>query len=403
MTNLREYKRKKYEAEENESYDEQEYEYKLRAHKRKTLIFTLVIIVVILTSIVGLKLYIDYRQFDSYTVKSKIELNDTYGCKFYGFGDYILRYSNDGITCIDGKNTVWNQPFEMKEPVIDVCESTVAVAETGGTTVYIYGESGSMGQVETEYPIESLDVSTHGVICVVTKGSDTSYFEVYDKKGNKLVAGRAVLTGETGYPLDLTISNDGTKMMVSFLSVKNTTVNSKVVFYNFSEVGKNEVDRIVGVFGHYGSAVIPKVEFISNDVAVAFGDNIYTIYSMKQKPSKVYEEKLNDEVKSVFYSEDYVGLVTKNDDMENPYTVKVVDKEGKLMLEKKFNMEYTNIRFDGKNVVIYNSSQMMVISFKGVVKYDKHFEGEVADILVTDRKYTYLVVTSAGIEKIKLK
>ncbi len=403
MANLREYQKKKYKAEKNTDYEEVDYDAKIKAHKRRTLIFALSVIVILLLSIVALKIFIDRRTYDDYSVKKTIKLGDTYGCKFYSFGDYILRYSNDGITCLDGTDTIWNQPFEMKTPLIDVCESTIAIAETGGTTIYIYNQKGSMGQIQTEYPIENLDVAAQGVVSVVTSDDEINYFEVYDKKGSKLVSGRAVLTGETGYPLDMSMSNDGTKMIVTFLNVENATVNTKVVFYNFSEVGKNEVDRIVGVFGQYGATVVPKVEFINNNCAVAFGDDIYTIYSMKQKPSKVYEEKIANDVKSIFYSEDYIGIVTKNDDLNNPYKVKVVDTDGKSKLEKKFNMEYTNIKFDGKNVMLYNSTQLMVISFNGVVKYNKNFESEISDILVTDDKYTYMVVTTTGIEKIKLK
>ncbi|MBE5940391.1 MAG: hypothetical protein E7266_08335 [Lachnospiraceae bacterium] len=402
MANLREYKRKKkYSVEEEQDMDY--FENKIKAHKRRIFILVMVAIIVLLIGAVATKIYIDNRVFEEYSVKNSVELGDTYGCKFYGFGDFVLRYSNDGITYINGKDTVWNQPFEMKDPLIDVCDGTVAIAETGGTTIYIYNMSGALGQVESEYPIENLAVAKQGIVSVVTSDGESGYIEVYDKKGNKLVSGRAVLSGETGYPLDLSISDDGTKMIVSFLNVTNLEINTKVVFYNFSEVGKSEVDRIVGMYGHYGDTLIPKVEFLSNNCAVAFGDKIYTIYSMKQKPEKIYEEEVDDRIKSVFYSDKYIGIVTENEDVLNPYKVKVVNTEGKTMLETDVDIDYTGIKVDKKGVILYNASEIKVIAFGGTVKYDQVFDKEIADILVTDESYTYLVVTSSGVEKIKLK
>jgi len=240
------------------------------------------------------------------------------------------------------------------------------------------------------------------VVAAITLGEGVNYIEVYDKEGNQLAWGQASLSGESGYPIDLSISNDGQKMIASYLYVDGSDIQNKIVFYNFSEVGKNEVDRIVGVFVHYGTTILPKVEFISNNVAVAFGDDIMTVYSMKQKPSIVYEDEVSN-VKSVFYSKDYIGLVMETDDAEKPYRVRVIDGKGKKLLDKKTDIEYTGVKLDGKNVILYNDIEMQVISFNGVVKFDGEYEEEITDILITGKQYVYYVVTRTGVKKVKLK
>ena len=74
--------------------------------------------------------------------------------------------------------------------------------------------------------------------------------EIYDKEGTNIAMGQTVLSGD-GCPLDISISNDGTKLAVSYVYLKNNMARTKVIFYNYSGVGKNEAGRIVGGFENY--------------------------------------------------------------------------------------------------------------------------------------------------------
>lgn len=75
-----------------------------------------------------------------------------------------------------------------------------------------------------------------------------SYVTFYKKDGSTLDWSIKSILGGDGYQMDVSVSPDGTQVMVSYAYLKNGGISSKVVFYNFSEVGKNYKNRLVGAF-----------------------------------------------------------------------------------------------------------------------------------------------------------
>jgi len=56
----------------------------------------------------------------------------------------------------------------------------------------------------------------------------------YDTAGNVLVEHKTSLSG-TGYPLDVSLSEDGEVMQVVYLYTQEGKITSKVAYYNFGE------------------------------------------------------------------------------------------------------------------------------------------------------------------------
>ena len=71
-----------------------------------------------------------------------------------------------------------------------------------------------------------------------------SYVTFYKKDGSTLDWSIKSILGGDGYQMDVSVSPDGTQVMVSYAYLKNGGISSKVVFYNFSEVGKNYLSLI---------------------------------------------------------------------------------------------------------------------------------------------------------------
>ena len=69
---------------------------------------------------------------------------------------------------------------------------------------------------------------------------------------------------KSGYPVAIAISDDGKQIAVSYLKAENGKVTSSVGFYNFSSVGQNYTDNLVGGYG-YADAVVPLISFMNND------------------------------------------------------------------------------------------------------------------------------------------
>lgn len=386
---------------ETEEFDK-EYEIKLRNHKIKKFGRMGVALIVVLVLIIGIKIYYNGKEYTSYSVTDNILSGDTTKCQFYEFGDSFLRYSNDGLAYIKDGESVWNQAFEMKQPVIDTCENYVAITEKGSNAVYIYNKEGSQGKITTSYPIVDIEVAAQGVVAAITEENEANHIEVIDKDGNILVMGQTVLSGD-GCPLDISLSNDGTKLIVSYLYMNGGVTQTKVVFYNYSEVGKNEVDRIVGGFNQYKTTIVPKVEFVTNDIAVAFGDNMFTIYSIKQKPSILMEEEFDKEIKSILYNDEYIGFVFESQELDGTSAIWIYDLSGDRIYEGELSMKYKNIKLDGDNILIYDENNLIVQTVTGKLKFEGEFENGINEVIGLNGKYKYILVSSESIDEIKLK
>lgn len=401
MSDIRKYMRER-DSKLNEDTDEDVLEEKLKRHRRSKASKWIILIAVLLIAGVGYLIYLDNKVYTSYEVLETAQITDNYNGRFYEFGDYMLRYSEDGIAYLNGSKTYWNHAFEMREPIIDICNSYVAVAEQKSNTIYICNNKGFQGQVETEYPIVGLDVSDNGIVAAITgENSELSYIEVIDEDGTRIAKGQSVLSSQ-GCPVDISISEDGTKLVVSYLCVGSGVIQSKVVFYNYSEIGKNEVDRFVGGY-NFDKTMVARVEFVNNDTVVAFGDDKVVLYSMKQKPSVIAEISIDKEIKSIFYDEEYIGLVLANGQADNPYNMVVYDIEGKKISDVDFNLSYKNIKIANKTIILYNDVTLRVYTVKGKQKYEGNFDKGIVDVIMLDDKYNYLIIDPANVEKIKLK
>lgn len=384
--------------------DNQQRDYMKALKKHKAMKIRIIIIVIIMTAIAiaGVTTYRRTVQYDSYRTEKSLDIDDGAGSKYVPYGQFFVRYGLDGISYLNGNETVWSQAYEMSNPMVDVCESYVAVADKGKNTIYIFDEAGKRGVVTTSYPILRIEVANQGVVAALLEEDTANYIEVYDKEGEPLISHKTLLGG-SGYPLSFSLSNDGTKMVVSYVSVNSGIMESSVLFYNFSGVGQNEVDRMVGGFNHYESTIIPTVKFLDNNIAVAVGDDIVSIYKMREKPSLEKEIKISDEIKKIFYNEKYIGFVYDNTKDKNPYRVEVYSTNGAKVMDRTIDMEFDIIKLSGKNILVYDDMSCKIIAFNGNQRFDYRFKEAISDIMPTEKFREYLVITNNTVKKIKIK
>lgn len=382
--------------------EEKDYENMLIKHRRRMMILVAVLIIIAIAIVISVKIFLDNRVYDTYEISNTTNMGDVTKCRFYKYGSGVLRYSNDGISYIVGDDTIWNQAFEMKQPVVDVCEGYMAIADLEDTTVYIYNESGQQGIIETENPILALEVANQGVVAVITQNDITNVIEMYDKEGTNIAMGQTVLSGD-GCPLDISLSNDGTKLIVSYVYLENSMAKTKVIFYNYSGVGKNEVGRIVGGFQNYGESIISKVEFVTNDVAAAFGDNILTIYGIEEKPSVIKEMEVEKEIESIAYNSKYILLVLKSENAVNQHILNGYDLNGKKVLDTIVDFQYTDVQLQNNMIIFNNSEQMYMLSMDNVKKFEGKINEGIIKVIPAKAENKFIIITNEEAEEIKLK
>lgn len=376
---------------------------KSREDKSRNLkIKVITIIGIVCALLLAIYLFCVYRTYNNYKVRKTIKIETGTNSQYQAFGEFVVKYSNDGISYINGTETIWNEAYKMKSPIVDVCGDYLAIADKNSNTIYIFNKKGKVGEVNTSYPIIKIEVAQQGVVAALLEEASANYIELYDKEGNLIVSHKSLLS-ENGFPLSFSISNDGEKMMTSYLSIKEGSTENQVIFYNFSNVGKDEVDRVVGTFNQYGETIVPAVYFVSNEDAIAIGDNVLTIYKMKEKPTIRKEIKFDKEIQKVFYNEKYVGLIFENSKGDTPYKMEVYSLSGEKIMSKEIEMNLDHVKFAGKNVLMYDDVTCELISLKGVAKFKHVFTKQLDAIVPMESTNTFLLMTKNKIEEISLK
>ncbi|MBE5957526.1 MAG: hypothetical protein E7254_01515 [Lachnospiraceae bacterium] len=373
----------------------------LEKHRRKKRIQIIVVCAIVLVASLSVAIYKKNVSYDKYKVLKTLDTDDGNGNQYVAFSNFFIKYGLDGISYVNGKETVWAQAYEMSNPIVDVCGNYVAVADKGGNTIYIFDEQSERGKVNTAYPIVSIEIANQGVVAALLEEDKANYIEAYDKDGDLLISHKTLLSGN-GYPLSFSLSEDGTKMIVSYVCISSGSVESKVMFFNFGGVGQNEVDRVVGGM-NYKTSVIPTVNFLQNNVAIAVGDNILSIYKMREKPVVQEEIKIKKEIKKLFYNSEYIGLVFENDSGSKKYKVVVYDLKGNKVMEKSVDMDFNDIKFSGKNILMYDDLNCKIIPFKGKEKFSYTFDETINAVIPTEKFREYLIIKNNKVERIRIK
>ena len=366
---------------------------------RKIYISVAVVVLAALIMIIVHKIYDRNRTFGSYKVEYTMEISDGVDNEFYPYKTGVLKYSSDGMAYIDGGKEIWNQGFEIKNPVMDICGDYVAIAEEDSNDINIYNASGEAYKVSASYPVKNLEVSRQGVVAAVLADETANYIEVIAKDGTQIAIGRTVLQGD-GYPVDISISEDATKVAASYLAVTSGEIQSKIVFYNYSEVGKNETDRIVGGFNDFEDSLIPDIEFINENTVAAIGDNIIAIYSIDETPSEVARIKVKNEIQSVVYDDKYIALIVKNDE-SGKNMLQVYDLTGKKVLSQEEEFAYSGIKMSDGNIIMYNDTECKVVSVAGVTKFKYNFTMGITSIVPVSGE-EFIFISGKNVQKILL-
>ncbi|MCR4587809.1 MAG: DUF5711 family protein [Lachnospiraceae bacterium] len=317
-------------------------------------------------------------------------------------GGTIFTYSRDGMSCVDSKGTAkWNQTYEMKDPMVATCGNMAAVGDYDGENIYVVNTSGVQGTISTQFPLKNLCVAANGVTAAAVDDGNITWIFLYDKSGNTLIQIRTTMS-QSGYPLSMSLSPNGTLLVVSYLFVDNGDIKARVAFFNFGEVGQNEADNYVSGYD-YTDTIVPEVKFVSNDSAFAAADSRLMFYTGNQKPTMKSETMIQNEIQSVHYGTSMVGVVTPDTSGAHRYILTIYDTSGETVLEEGLDMEYKDILIQDTYVVVYNDTDCLIYSLKGIKKYEGQLGGDVSLLIPGRDAGHFTVVTQTEIKEITLR
>lgn len=377
--------------------------YELRKRKHKQFI-TILMIVIIIAAIVFIFFAVNavlHKNYTSYQVIHKTQRSDSNSAQYEHYGSGVIRYSRDGAMAMDGAgNLLWNGTYQMKDPIVDVCGKYAVISDRGYKTLQIFNGDGGMSTINVANAIIKSEIAEQGVVAVLMDGDGANYLSIYSEDGVELV-GKRTINKNDGFPMDISISNDGRKLVTSYLSFNGGKVNSVITFYNFGSVGQNFGDRLVGTEG-FNQTIVPKIEFLNNDTVCVFGDDRFSLYSMEQTPKEIYKETFKSQIKSIFYSDKYVGFVLNNGQGTDKYQLLLYDLKGKAVLTKSINYEYDKITISGGDIILYSNLDWTILNTNGDIKFHYTFESDISYILPVNNADKYILIDNTNMEEVKL-
>lgn len=369
---------------------------------RLTVFYRAALVLIVIAAIIAI-VVIRYNNkvYTEYTVSSEESWTDNSSLDVLEYNGNILTYSKDGAVCTDlqGK-TLWNQSYEMQNPLVTTCGDYAVIGDYNGTSVFVMNSSGQQGAIDTRMPIRAIDVSAKGTVLAVLDDAPNTWFYLYSKEGKILWTCKSTMS-ISGYPLNASVSDNSMMIGVSYLYVDNGVVTSKVAFYNLDEVGDNYQDTLVSVF-NYNNAVVPMLRFMNEEDSFAVADNRLMFYSGRQIPTSTKEIILSDEMRAVYYSSKYVGLVFLNITGDTKYRLDVYNNSGDLVHTYEFDQDYKQILFHDDFVYIYNESECMIYQVKGKLKFEGQFDIAVQLLLPTTARDKLVLVSKNRIQNIRL-
>lgn len=344
--------------------------------------------------LINLQTYTSARALDTYTVSGAS------GSAYEQFADGVLKYSRDGISYLNQHGEeMWNQPYQMKNPVVDVNGSSAAVADKGGNAVLVFNEEGVRGETQTNLPIERVRVSEQGIVSVILTDENEARVLCYDAAGNLLVENKTSMNG-TGYPLDVALSPDGETMQVLYLYTEAGAVKSRVIYYNFGESGEEKTDHLVAQM-EYEDTVMASGFFMDENISVAVGDNRLTIYRGGNVPEETENIEIKKQIKSVFHNEKYIGMVLKNEGKEG-YELRLYNTRGQVAMSENFTGDYSHVKLCGSQVIMYDGKNCSIFTRGGIHKFDGEMNSNILEIFPVPGVNKYIVMNENGLEVVRL-
>ncbi len=382
--------------------DREDFNQKLKAHRRKVAVLVIFVLLLLVAATIVTYIYFERKIYTTYDVLSSVERTDTSASEFTEFQGKLLKCTNDGAVYTDLEgNMIWNQTYEMDRPVVETRGNYVVLYELNGTQLYILDTVNLQGSIHTTMPIQKVSVAAQGTVAILMENEGTSYLQLYDKTGGQLAAGELHVQN-SGYPLDLELSENGEKLAVSMLDINDGNVKTVIAFYNFGTVGQNSIDKIVSSYS-YIDKVIPQIRYLSEDIMVAFGNDQIILFSGAQKPAETKTIAIKEEIKSIFYDELHFGLVFDASEGKN-YRLEYYDLSGKQIQNISFETDYVDVKILANGeLCILGENSCEIYNSRGIRKFQYDFKEHLYQILSGRMQTDYIFLLEGKTQKVKLK
>lgn len=387
---------------------EMDYKQKIRAHRWRVARLISIIVLIFVLAIVGVFFYFRFKEYNDYSVIKSRAMETIGEAEYLPYANGVLKVSRDGAIFLNySGQQIWNQTYEMNQPIVDICGKYVVIGSLKGNHIYILNDVGLQGEIKAELPIRAVEVSERGTVALLLEGESSYKIVLYDKKSTLLAQGEFRIEN-TGYPIAISLSSDGVKLGVSFVTIDGGEAGARVQFYNYGSVGQNEIDNLVGKYEYEGT-IIPQIEFLNENVMVAYGTNQVILYDGEEKPQEKQVITMTEEIKTIFYNDKYYGVTydvieSVDNQTQAVHEVVVYDLSGEEMMRQQFSAKYERILLlEDRELAIVRDNQCIIYTFDGVKRFQSELGNNIFCISKGKGLLTYTFLMQGELLDIRLK
>lgn len=338
--------------------------------------------------------------YTGYSVIESYEGKDVTGTSYLKIGGNFIKYGSDGVSMVNGRNELlWSNAYTMQTPTVDFTGQTLLIYEQQGYQVYVVDAGGIIGNFNTDLPIMRGKVAENGVTALQLKNDRDALIRLYSREGTQIAEVKSTLE-DSGYPMAFAISSDARTLMVALARIGSGTVDSSIMFYDFSSASEADDEHFIGSIS-YRDQIFPEVFFASDRMPVAVGDSMIVVMSSGSTVSEKRKIPVDGEIISTFHGEDSVGVVVPSSDTENRYLLEVYRYNGKQTISQVFNEGFSEICIDSGEILIYSQSHMMAFTSDGTWRLNSDFTMPVAAFVKIPGFRKYCVITYNGMYRIR--
>lgn len=354
--------------------------------------------VVILIAVLVYALVKNNSVYTSYEVTNTLSRGDNTSVYYQIMSKGMLRYSKDGVAMADKNGSVvWNQTYEMTSPILAASDQYVAIGDMGANTIYIFNDYGQIGRITTDMPIQEIKIAEQGVTAAILSDANCNYIKLYDKQGKELVSIEATLEN-TGYPLALGLAPDATKLLVSYLCIDSGSVQTKVIFYDFTDVDGDHIIDTQTLEGLY-----PKITFLDASRAAVYGEKSFSLFLVNSQVSEASTVAFEDEIKSVFCGNQKMGFIFKNEDENGKYRMEIYDLVGKKNVTVYFDFDYHQVFADDDEIILYNEQEARIYQYGGRLRFEGLFDINITGMMASWEDGMYWLVDDQALREIRIE
>ena len=356
-----------------------------------------VLLIFILCTVVLVRHFL-VRRFSGYEVLAETGLyHSLSGCSVEG--DVLLAYSNDGAKAVSKRGELlWEMSYRMENPKLAGCGEVAAVADIGGTSVYIMDKDRVTYHYEVVYPIVKHEVAGQGVTAVLLDNGSEDYIQLYDKNGTLRVDINTI-TKKDGIPVDIALSSDGKKLVTLYMTYEGNAMLCKVTFYHAGETGRNYISNIVGQKIYEENRLVFDVGFLEDDILYVLLENGFALYRMSEVPQLICEKTLAGSYVDMALAEDGLYIITEDTSKQRMMTF--YNSKGDAAKTWKTVPEYESVMATEDEVIFFSPRSVTIYRSNRSLKFHKVFEQSLEGIFPAGDNRYFLVDTSK-VQAIKL-